>query len=1325
LTHSGDSKDSNGDIRKNSFLSVDGEYSKDKSSVDKKEIKEIVGKKKQAAKPFLDSLLGLLGRKSEPEQRKEKSDWRERKLLRQGDKEAVEDEGFEFFNPRSSEEEKDKNESSRAKIRPTPPTAHLDLYGPPTRKAAPAYTALNDDWFARRTKLPRPGLRSISQSLTGNIKASVLYHKHKHHFVASRPEQQEIAAIKNTYKLLSRGRERMKSYIQFVTVPTGDTAGTCLMLHYDHRRYLFGQIGEGTMRACNELGLSLRKVQKIFISGQTTRETSGGLLGMLLTLADANAAANENNDTNGTTAKRAKSGEAEKATDVEVYGPPNLVHSVAAARRFIFRKSTPTLIRDLEDAPVPTNEDGQWLPRVLDENVDVFALVVRPETNEQIVEAEKIKDKIKRRISGEGEDIEEQKNLIRQRIINDMFNSKWRLDTLVEKYLHEVDQPAKMWYRDQETKDLKEYTGPLPPDPSASRTLKVFVRNPWPAAMITALPPTTPKPDAVSYIMRGRVTRGKFDKAKAIALKIPPGPLFAQLAKGSEITLKDGTVVKPEQVLGPDIQAGGFAILDIPSQDYIEALIGTNRETRRLELDSKSVMAGVDTIIWILGPGILAHPGLRKYIRSQKIFAHVISSPDTSRNHLVACGAATSAIKLAQIDLKSFPVPYHDDVAVPAPNFRREAKFWDKEVKEEDNLFSFPNVTLAQRGLTVQLDPKREVCEKDAVKPLNTLELITTPQSADVIELAKGVRTSAESGPLADELKDWRQGVLHEDAEIVTLGTGSAMPSRYRNVSSNLVRVPGWGSYLLDAGENTLGQLQRVYKPAELVEVLRDLRMIWISHGHADHHLGTVSVIKAWYDVVHGRDTKYPPVSQQVVQILTEEFAQSAGMTGAPLALRPKYLAVMGNRFMMDYLRDISQVEEFGFSHVLPVINSPASGNSNAVGRTNSVFGAVQVVLPGENRNDWMSNRLSTGAKKGFLGVRDVSAVGVEHCSGARALHLKFGGPPNTPRFSVAYSGDCRPSSAFAKAAQGATVLIHEATFDDDLKMEAVAKKHSTVAEAIGVASLMQAKSLVLTHFSQRYQKIPVLDDVWGRVSEVERQLVREEGRDDVEGRAKGPGAGEEVDEIAGDEEEVIMSAVANAGGETEADEMDTDEDLPAAPLTTNGSKRDIPILFAFDYMRVRVGDMPMLRAYRPALSKLFETEIGELEDRKIRRMENAAGLKRAASKESLNTNTAQLRRVPSHKLLEDTVPGRPRFEAQQKRKDIARDQMKGNTKHPGSRNLVLDAKDDTSADAGEQDVGGVKRSESERSPGPQVEDGSPGKKVKAEETARALTDGP
>lgn len=38
---------------------------------------------------------------------------------------------------------------------------------------------------------------------------------------------------------------KMRSYIQFLTTPTADTSGTCLLLHFDDKRYLVGNIHEG------------------------------------------------------------------------------------------------------------------------------------------------------------------------------------------------------------------------------------------------------------------------------------------------------------------------------------------------------------------------------------------------------------------------------------------------------------------------------------------------------------------------------------------------------------------------------------------------------------------------------------------------------------------------------------------------------------------------------------------------------------------------------------------------------------------------------------------------------------------------------------------------------------------------------------------------------------------------------------------------------------------------------------------------------------------------------------------------------------------------
>lgn len=56
-------------------------------------------------------------------------------------------------------------------------------------------------------------------------------------------------------------------------------------------------------------------------------------------------------------------------------------------------------------------------------------------------------------------------------------------------------------------------------------------------------------------------------------------------------------------------------------------------------------------------------------------------------------------------------------------------------------------------------------------------------------------------------------------------------------------------------------------------------------------------------------------------------------------------------------------------------------------------------------------------------------------------------------------------------------LVFLQATFEDGMVDEAIARNHSTTKEAVEVGDSAGAYRIILTHFSQRYPKIPVFDE--------------------------------------------------------------------------------------------------------------------------------------------------------------------------------------------------------------------------------------------------------
>jgi ribonuclease Z len=683
---------------------------------------------------------------------------------------------------------------------------------------------------------------------------------------------------------------RMHSFYQILCTPTADTPGTTILLHFEGNRYIFGNVPEGTQRMMVAQHVKVTNVRNVFISGQTKWSNTGGVLGFALCLADANASAAESIKQ----AQRSKgiTPEVKALRRLGIHGGPNITHTIATARRFIFRKGTPMDVHEYG----PSTKKNLEEPSFSDEYINVWAMPISPSNEMQGVSPKSLRKR-------SFDDFRESQSLtplestqidkedkegaqeIRRVVVKEMFDSSWRHDALFETNLADVSLPAALFIRNPESNKIEPYKGKLPGDPEfpTDEPVTVLVRKPWPAAEINELPSTSPCREALSYIVKDHTQRGVFVTKKALDLGIPKGPLYRELSEGRNITLPDGRTITPDMVLGEPRWSVGIAILDVPSPEYIENMVS------RPEWKSEKIMKGVNTMIWILGTSVVSDTRWLEFVDSMKTVEHIVASPDAGHNYLGLEDMAAASIRRHALDPDHFPMPVHE----PSPNSSGSDKLESLQ----------KNVRSASRNLILQTRPAQRI-KMDEIPPyLDAKEVMQSVPDA-VIQLGSDARSAMNDQRNPEDL-------LGDDVEIITLGTGSALPSKYRNVSGTLIRVPGQGSYLLDCGEGTLNQMRRVFPPQELKEVLRSLKVIWISHMHADHHLGTTSVIKAWYDEVFNiRSAVEEPQNGQTDQN-GHDFADD-------LPKEPR-LFVASTSPMIGWLREYSEVEDFGFHKIVPL----------------------------------------------------------------------------------------------------------------------------------------------------------------------------------------------------------------------------------------------------------------------------------------------------------------------------------------------------------------------------------------------------------------------
>lgn len=281
-----------------------------------------------------------------------------------------------------------------------------------------------------------------------------------------------------------------------------------------------------------------------------------------------------------------------------------------------------------------------------------------------------------------------------------------------------------------------------------------------------------------------------------------------------------------------------------------------------------------------------------------------------------------------------------------------------------------------------------------------------------------------------------------EPFKIHILGCGSALPTLKHNASSQLIEMRG-KCFMVDCGEGAQMQFRRSHIH------FSKLNAIFISHMHGDHCFGLMGLLSTLGML--GRTSKlriyapkdYEPLFKQQVEFFMQTMEYEMEMI--PIDTEKQQVIYEDHSLTVETVPLQHRVPCCGFifreKPTLPHIRRDMIDYYGIpVSQINNI----------KNGADWTNE------------------------DGDVIPNARLVQPADSPR-SYAYCSDTRFMPALKEQVKGVTVLYHESTYTSEQEDRAKIYYHSTARQAATIAAGAGVGTLLLGHYSARYNDEKVL----------------------------------------------------------------------------------------------------------------------------------------------------------------------------------------------------------------------------------------------------------